>query len=315
MIMTLLSFSRLTPQTRGIMLMLMGMLLFTINDTLGKYMVALYSVGMLMLVRSIGGLIMLAPFIARDTHRQTVRRSLTPAVLGRSVLSVGESVLFYWAVVYLPVADVVTLYMAVPIFTTALAALLLGEQVGWRRWSAIALGFVGVVVALDPTADVVSPGAMIALVGSVCFAFLMIVTRRMKNETNLTLITGQTLVGIIFGAITIPLVLLFPNATVLPRIVGWQPAPWPHIALLLSLGVVATIAHMMVTKSLMLAAASVVVPFQYTTILWAVLFGYIVFGTVPQANMIVGVMIIIGAGAYIFFREQTLRRRNALSGQ
>jgi drug/metabolite transporter (DMT)-like permease len=292
----------------GIALMLVGMFLFAVNDTLGKYMVAAYSVGMLLLVRSVSGLAMLAPQIWREGGWSIVRSSLRPKLFGRSVLSTMESVLFYWAVVYLPVADVVTFYMAVPIFTTALAALFLGETVRWRRWTAIGVGFIGVVIALNPTADVISVGSFIALAGTLSFALLMIITRRMKEEKDITLITGQTLTGILFGLFTLPMPLLFPANDTLPLITGWKDAPWQDLALLALLGIVATLAHMMVTRSLKLAPASVVVPFQYLTIVWAAILGYLVFETVPGWSMVIGCIIIIAAGLYIFSRELVLNK-------
>jgi drug/metabolite transporter (DMT)-like permease len=299
----------------GIALMLAGMFLFTLNDTLGKYMVATYSVGMLMLVRSLAGLGMLTPLIMREGGFSVVRAAFRPKLIGRSLLSVSESVLFYWAVVYLPVADVVTFYMAVPIFTTALAAVFLGEIVRWRRWTAVGIGFVGVIIALDPTGEVFSVGTVLALSGTLAFAILMIVTRRLKNETDITLITGQTIAGILFGLVTLPLTLLFPGSTTLAKVVGWKDGPVTDLLLLALLGVIATIAHMMVTRSLKLAPASLVVPYQYMTIVWAVILGYIVFGHIPAVHLVVGCLIIIAAGLYIFWREQEIAAAKAADGE
>jgi S-adenosylmethionine uptake transporter len=304
------------PQTPrfGILLMLLGMFLFTVNDTLGKYMVATYSVGQLMFVRSIGGLAMLAPAILREGAVAVVRAAFRPILTLRSVLSVAESFLFYWAVVYLPVADVVTFYMAVPIYTTALAALLLGEAVGWRRWTAVGVGFVGVLIALDPAGGL-NFGTVIAVVGSLTFAVSMILTRRLKAERDIVFITGQTIMGIVIGLISLPLVALVAPESPLARLFGWRDAPAVDLGLLLLLGVVATLAHMLVTRSLKLAPASVVVPYQYTTIVWAVILGYVVFGHVPAANMFVGCAIIVLAGIYIFWREQVRSREAARAAQ
>jgi drug/metabolite transporter (DMT)-like permease len=291
---------------RGIGLMLAGMFLFALNDTLGKYMVAAYSVGMLMLVRSFGGLAIIAPRIWREGGLALVARAFRPRLAARSLLSVAESVLFYWAVVYLPVADVVTFYMAVPIFTTAMAALFLGEKVRWRRWSAIGVGFIGVIIALDPTSGVFSLGATVALAGAISFALVLIVTRRMREETDTVLITGQTLMGLIIGLITLPLPALFPGNATVPLVFGWKHAPPLDLALLALLGVVATIAHMLVTRSVKIAPASIVVPFQYVTIIWVTILGYLVFGDLPAMSRVIGCAIIIGAGLYIFSREKAL---------
>ncbi len=286
-----------SPVRLGVLLMLVGMFLFALNDTLGKYMVATYSVGMLMLVRSLGGLAIITPQIVKEGGLSVIASTFRPKLMGRSLLSAVESILFYWAVVYLPVADVVTFYMAVPIFTTAMAALFLGEDVRWRRWTAVGIGFIGVVIALNPTGEVMSPGTIIALIGTLAFATLMIVTRQMKQERDISLITGQTLMGIVLGVITLPLPAMFPQIEIMPRLFGWEQAPWRDLALLALLGVIATIAHMMVNRSLKLAPASVVVPYQYVTIIWAAILGYLVFGHVPSLHMAVGCAIIIAAGS------------------
>jgi drug/metabolite transporter (DMT)-like permease len=301
-----------TPASRlGIILMLVGMFVFTLNDTLGKYMVATYSVGMLMLVRSIGGLVMLAPAIWREGGWAILASTMRPKLLLRSFLAAVESILFYWAVVYLPVADVVTFYMAAPIFTTVLAALFLRETVRWRRWTAIGVGFIGVLIALNPTGQVISLGASVALISCVIFSTVMIMTRRMKLEKDITFITGQTLMGIVLALVTLPVPGLFPQSEIMKHLFGWKDAPVFDLFVLAMLGVVATIGHMLVTRSLKLAPASVVVPYQYVTIIWAAILGYLVFGNVPSPHMAIGCAIIIAAGLYIFSREQAVKRERA----
>jgi drug/metabolite transporter (DMT)-like permease len=169
------------------------------------------------------------------------------------------------------------------------------------------------VIALNPTGEVMSIGAIIAVIGSLSFAVLMVITRQMKAEKDITLITGQSIMGIVLGAITLPLPALFANNATMPLLFGWKDAPWYDLALLALLGVIATIAHMMVTRSLKLAPASTVVPFQYVTIIWAAILGYLAFGHVPGLMMIIGCTIIILAGLYIFSREQALLREKPQS--
>ena len=150
----------------GIAMMLLGVLLFAVNDTLGKWLVGTYAVGQLMLVRSVAGLVAMAPSISRagpGAFRQVSRPGLQ---LVRMMLSTLESSLFFWALTELPLAEVMTYYMAGPIYVTALSPFLLGERVGWRRWTAVAVGFGGVVLALHPSPGSVSFGAACALVGS-----------------------------------------------------------------------------------------------------------------------------------------------------
>ena len=143
----------------GILLMLTAVAMFAFGDALGKYIVATYSVGQLMLLRSCAAFALMGPSIWR--RRGEFRRLNRPWLqLLRVALSTLEIAAFFLATVYLPLADVVTYYQATPIFVTALSGLVLGEQIGWRRWSAILIGFGGVMIALQPSAQTITWPAM-----------------------------------------------------------------------------------------------------------------------------------------------------------
>lgn len=281
----------------GIALMLLACFVFSLNDTLGKWLVATYTVGQLLLIRSAAAMLILLPFLLRREVLAEFSAAPRPRLqILRVVLSSVESALFYWAVVYLPLADVVTFYLAGPIFVTAFSALLLKEQVGWRRWSAVLAGFAGVVIAMRPSAASFSWPALIALTGCVSFALLMIATRAVRGTSDLVLVTGQMAGALVLGIVMAP--------------VGWVSPSARDFALLGLLGVVAMFAHVCVNRSLKLAPASVVVPYQYTFILWAIVFGYFVFGDVPDAMLLTGAAIIVAAGIFIFRREQVRAVQN-----
>src|ERR1700682_3130621 len=153
----------------GIGLMLLSIFMFSFGDALGKFMVATYSVGQLLWLRACAALLVLAPMMWR--HRTDFLRLERPWLqLLRVTLSTLEVAAFFLATVYLPLADVITYYLACPIFVTALSAVVLREQVGWRRWSAVLIGFCGVLIALRPSAQTVSWPAMISLRGSLSVA-------------------------------------------------------------------------------------------------------------------------------------------------
>jgi drug/metabolite transporter (DMT)-like permease len=282
----------------GIALMLAACFMFSLNDTLGKWLVATYSVGQLLLIRSLAAMLVLAPLMYRAGWR-AFRTAPRPGLqILRVALASLESGLFYWAVAYLPLADVVTYYLAGPIFVTALSAVLLKERVGWRRWSAVAAGFAGVLIAMRPSYASFSLPALIALCGSVFFAFLMIVTRTVRGTPNLVLVSTQMIGTLILGAALAP--------------AGWV-TPGPRDCLLLAVaGIVALLAHACVNRSLKLAPASIVVPYQYTLILWAMALGYLAFGDVPGLLLIVGASIIAAAGIFIFLRERKLAAGNGV---
>ena len=277
----------------GIGLMLLSVAMFSFGDALGKFIVATYPVGQLLMLRACAALIVLSPSIWR--HRAEFWRIERPWLQSlRVTLSTLEVAAFFLAVVYLPLADVITYYLACPIFVTALSAFVLREHVGWRRWSAVVVGFCGVLIALQPSAQTVTWPAMIALGGSLSFASLMLITRSLRATPDVVLASSQFAGTFLFGAALMPL--------------GWTTPDPPALALFVIAGCVSVGALLCVNRSLKLAPASVVVPYQYSMIVWAVLYGYLVFGDVPSASTGIGAAIIIGAGLYIFVREKRVGR-------
>ena len=274
----------------GVGLMLASIAVFSINDALGKWLLATYSVGELLLVRSAAALLLLAPFIRQAGMAAFTRAPRRGLQIVRVLLSTLEVAMFFWAVSYLPLADTVTFYLAGPIYVTALSVILLGEKVGWRRWTAVIVGFAGVLLALRPSAASFTLPALIALIGSIFFACLMIATRLLRETSNTVLVAGQIGGTLLFGAVIAPFAWITPSPL--------------DLALLALFGVLSIMALACVNLSLKLAAASVVVPYQYTIIVWAIVLGYVVFGDVPDAFTLTGAAIIIMAGLYIFWREQ-----------
>jgi drug/metabolite transporter (DMT)-like permease len=274
----------------GIGLMLAAMLAFSLNDTMGKWLVATYGVAQLLLIRSLAAMLMLAPAI-RWVGLRTVLRPQRPWIHAlRAFCSVTETALFYWAVVYLPLADTVAFYLASPIFVTILAVIFLKEKVGWRRWLAVTVGFIGVLIAVKPTGEGMGWPALIAISGSLIFAGSNTLTRLLAGENEVTLVSWQAFGNLLFGLAVAPFLWVAPNLR--------------DFGALMLLGIVATFAHMGVNRSLRYAPAAVVIPYQYSLIVWAVILGYLFFGDWPAPNVLIGAGIIVAAGLYIFIREQ-----------
>ncbi|MDB5618919.1 DMT family transporter [Tardiphaga sp.] len=280
----------------GIGLMLAGICMFSCGDAIGKFLVGTYSVGQLMLLRACAALVLLAPSIWR--HRGEFLRLERPWLqFLRVVLSTLEVAAFFWAAAYLPLADVITYYLACPIFVTAGSAIFLREQVGWRRWSAVAVGFAGVLIALQPSAQTVTWPALIALCGSMSFAALMLITRSLRGAPDVVLASTQFIGTLTFGAALTSFSWLTPSLR--------------DLGFFVLAGAVSVVALLCVNRSLKLAPASVVVPYQYSMIVWAVMFGYLIFGEMPSLATLIGAAIIIAAGLYIFLREQKLGKIEA----
>lgn len=275
----------------GIGLMLAGVWAFSFGDALGKYIVATYPVGQLLFLRACASLLLLAPMIWHS-RRAFVELERPGLHVLRVVLSTAEVAAFFVAVGYLPLADVITYYLACPIFVTALSAIVLREQVGWRRWTAVAVGFCGVLIAMRPSTQTISWPALIALSGSTSFAILMLITRQVRGAPDIVLASSQFVGTLVFGAVLLPF--------------GWLTPTLPDFGLFALAGCISIGALLCVNRSLKLAPASVVVPYQYSMIVWAVIFGYVVFGDMPSPATLLGAAIIIAAGFYIFLREQAL---------
>src|SRR3981189_581564 len=274
-------------------LMLLSIFMFSFGDALGKFMVATYSVGQLLWLGACAAPCALFPMVWRQ-RAKFVHLERPWLQLLRVTLSTLEVAAFFLATVYLPLADVVTYYLACPIFVTALSAIVLRERVGWRRWSAVLIGFCGVLIALRPSSQTVSWPAMIALGGSLSFAVLMLITRSLRATPDIGLASSPLGGTFLLGAVMSPF--------------GWVTPSAGSLVLFFAAGIISVAALLCVNRSLRLAPASVVVPYQYSMIVWAVMFGYVVFGDVPQVATLAGAAIIIGAGLYIFLCERDLGR-------
>jgi S-adenosylmethionine uptake transporter len=274
----------------GVVLMLFGDFLFALNDAMGKWLVASFSVGQVLVMRSLGSFVMLTPMIARQGRDGLFRLERPSLQILRVVLTTVDVALFYAAVAYLPLADVITFYMAGPIYIAALSHFFLGETIGWRRWLAVVIGFLGVIIALRPSSAMLSWPAIFALIGSLSFALTLILGRRLRQTSDVTLVTWQTVGALIAGAVL--------------SIGNWSPMSSLDLVAMLGLGIVAASAHMLITRSLKLAPASLLAPLQYSLLLWAIVLGYLFFGDLPDRQVLVGSAVIVLAGLFIFHRKK-----------
>jgi drug/metabolite transporter (DMT)-like permease len=273
---------RLPAARLGVLLMLLGMALFSLNDALGKWLVASHSVGQVLLIRSGAALVVLLPFLWSFGLSRLVRIERPGLQAVRVVFSTTEVFCFYLAVRDLPLADVMTFWLAAPIYVAAVSPFLLGERVGVRKWLAVGVGFAGVLIALAPSGEVSGTATVAAVVGSASFAAMMVTGRSLRGTPDTALVFWQLVGAGLAGAVAAPL--------------AWTPPSAFDWGLLSLLGVVAMLAHICITRALKLADAALVAPLQYTLLPWAILLGWLFFGDVPNAGMLVGGLLIVAAG-------------------
>ena len=274
----------------GIVFMIGAIALFSIMDVMIKMLTSRYGTVQIYFFRSLLALIP-AWFVLRSEGGLVAlkTRRLGFHVL-RSILAMSFLLCFFYALGLLPLADLYAITFAAPLFITALSVPMLGEHVGPRRWAAIGIGFVGVLVILRPGGEVFSIGGLIGLGSSLLFSFSMIFTRQLsRTESNGAIVTYFALTSSVLSGIVLPF------GWVRPTIGDW--------ALLVAVGLVGGVGQILITHAFRSAPVAIVSPFQYTSILWGLVLGYGFFGDLPDAIMLVGAAIVVASGLYILYRE------------
>jgi drug/metabolite transporter (DMT)-like permease len=270
--------------------------LITVNDAMVKWLTQSYPVGQVMSLR---GLFVIAiVVISAMARRRTseLRVSNWRLQLTRGALMSASTFMFVTALALMPIADAIAIAFAGPVIATALAALLLKESVGWRRWSAIAIGFTGVVVMMRPTPDLIRLVAIVPLMAALMGAFRDIVTRRMGTggESTPAIMLVSTSVVTIAGLFSIP--------------AGWVPLGFADIGLYLASALLIAFAQGLMIESFRLGEVALVAPFKYTSLVWALLLGLLVWGDLPDAWTWIGSALVVGSGLYIWRRELVLAK-------
>jgi drug/metabolite transporter (DMT)-like permease len=219
--------------------------------------------------------------------------------LARAVTGVAAMYAMFAGLARLPLADATAITFATPLMNVALAAIFLGEVVRMWRWSAVGVGFLGVVVmisphlTLTPRDDTAAYGALLMLAGAFLTAAAMTQVRRLTmTETTASIVFSFSAISSVAGLATLPS--------------GWIVPLWPDALALVGIGIFGGIGQIFLTDSYRHAPASVVAPFSYSTMLWAVVIGYLAFSEVPEPIVLLGAAIVIAAGLFVIWRERQL---------
>ncbi len=284
----------------AILMKMLSVLLFAVMSVLIRWLGDRVPLGQVVFFRSAFAILpVLAIYAIRGELLAAVRTERPFGHIGRGMISVAGMFLNFAALARLPLADANALSFASPLITVALAALILKEEVRVYRWTAVAIGFVGVVVMLWPYLDVghmtasteASVGAICALTAAFTNAGSVIQTRRLTDsETTSSIVFYFSLICALIGACTLPF--------------AWHSPTLAEFAALVGIGFIGGISHIFLTVSYRYAAASVVAPFDYAAMLWAFLFGYWLFGEIPTVHVFVGSGIVAASGLFVIWRER-----------
>lgn len=294
---------------KAIGLKLISALLFAGMSALVRQLGDVAPIGQMVFFRSAFAILpVLVIYALRGELASAVRTGRPFGQLGRGMLSVCGMFTNFSALTRLPLADATAISFASPLITVALAAVILKERVRIYRWSAVVIGFAGVIVMLVPHFDLgayagaagaaAAAGSLFAITSAFCNAGTVIQTRRLtQTETTSSIVFYFSLVCAIAGALTLPF--------------AWHSPTGRELTALIALGILGGLAHIFLTESYRFAAASVVAPFDYSAMLWALLLGYWLFGELPGTLVYVGASIVAGAGLYVIWRERQLGLQRA----
>lgn len=288
-------------ELKGIGLAVFAMACFGAMDALSKLLVSHYPVPLILWLRHLVALPLALLILGPATLRSGWRSGRPSLQIGRAALLVTEIGIVFLCFRALPLADVHAVLAVTPLIVTALSVPLLGERVGWRRWTAVAVGFLGVLVIVRPGLTVVHPASLLAVLAAAMYALYNVLTRMAGSiDPPHTSFLWQSVV-----------------AALLLSVVGpwfWQQLEPVHWAQLVALAGLGATGHYCLVRALAHAPAVVIQPFSYSMLVWAVLFGYVVFGDFPDAWTIGGALVVVAAGCYAAWREHVRSRSAANAG-
>ncbi len=285
----------LADTPKGILCIVAGVVLLTTQDAISKVLIEDFHPGEIMFWRGLVSFLPVAVFVWMDGGLDTLKSSRPKTTLLRALLALGTAVLIISSFQWMPLAEALAVLFASPLILTALSAPLLGETVGWRRWTAVVVGFAGVILLTRPGIEGIDLVVLVPFGAAVFAALRDIVTRRLGAHDSSTSILFYTqLLAVVAAAPSLV------SGTGLPEARHWT--------LFLVAGLLVGVAHYLIIQAFRFAEASLVAPFRYLTLAWAVFLGFVLWGDVPDLWMLGGIALIAGSGLYTLHRETRGKR-------
>lgn len=283
---------------RGIALMCIANICFATTDTMGKLLVQHMSSVQVTWAR-FAGAFLVSLFISNVfLHPERMRSSRPLLQLGRSAILFVSNLMVFFSLRFLQLDQTASILFAAPFIVAALSVPLLGEWVGPRRWAAIVVGFIGVLIVIRPGFGGIHPAAFLCLASAFAVALYVIMTRVLSHsDSSATTMFYTNIAG------TVVLTALLP--------LFWStPTPFDAV-LMVAMGIAATIGHFLLIAAHRLAPASVLSPFMYTQLVWMIFYGYAVFNDLPNRWTLIGASVVIASGLYLLYREVKVKGERA----
>lgn len=279
-------------------MMVLAMVLVPAIDAIAKFLTDTLAPGQIAWARFFFQMLFLIPLALRG--ERLVHLADTPWHLLRGVLIAAATTCFFTALTVMPLADNIAIFFVEPLILSLLAGVLLKEGIGWRRIAAILVGFAGAMLIVRPSFAAFGAYALLPLLAGTCFAFYLLLTRLLAARTDAIMMQVSAGVG---GLATMTALMGLGAVTDWP-LMAWRTPDAAGWGLLVLLGLVATVAHLLIVQAFRRASAVILAPFQYLEIMAAVFWGWLVFGDWPEPMTWLGIAVIVAAGLYVFHRER-----------
>lgn len=304
---------------KSICYLLGSVFVFSLHDVIIKWISGKYPVHEIVLIRSFFAIIPILFIAYLEGGLNLLRTKHYVAHIIRSLLMFATYISFFLALTCLPLAETVSLFFSAPIFITILSVISLGEKVEFRSWIAVLVGFFGVIIMLRPSSKMIDPAAFLALLAAFLYAIVSIITRRLgKTESGVSLAFYPTVMYIIFSTIlSISLSNIaitqksHPSVAFLFR--EWQLPSQGDLFLFIILGLIVATGFYFLSQAYRLAQPSTIAPFEYISVPLSVVWGYVFWKDILEPQSVIGMVLIIGSGLYIFGSKKLLTNKYVLS--
>ncbi|RCW88758.1 DMT family transporter [Paracoccus lutimaris] len=283
-------------QMRGIALLLMAIVIFSLMDATAKYLGQNYPPAQIVWARFVGNLLIVL-VIFGPRLRSTLVSTRPGLQLARGLSHIASSGLFFTSLQFIGLAEATAIMDINPVLITLAAAIFLGESIGLRRILGIAAALVGALIIIRPGAGVLHPAAILPLIGAFTYAAGAVLTRMTRGDSTATSVLWSALVGSVLSSFVVPFF--------------WQPIDPGHLWAFLLIGFLGAVSQALLIRAFALAEASAIAPFGYTGLVWAGLWGFLFWGTIPDLWTVTGALIIVAAGIYVWMREARAMHRAA----
>jgi drug/metabolite transporter (DMT)-like permease len=275
----------------GITCALIGLFGMAVMDACAKLLGAGFAISQIVLARNAIGALAILLFVAvAPGGFASLRPRRGGLLLLRTAANIAAAYLFFSGLRYLPLADAFAIVFAAPLFITALSVPVLGEQVGVRRWAAVIVGFLGVLIVVQPGTDSFQLAALLPLSAALSYAVAMLIGRKLTRDLSTSAIMFWPSLGAV-----VAMAVLMPAQ--------WQTPGPADAGLFAVMGIIGTLGMALITQGYRHAPAAVIAPFDYSVLLWGVIFGWAIWQDIPGPNVWIGAGVLIASGLYILHRE------------